>query len=133
MHRFPVAAIVAASVLLVSACAGAQAVDTPVADTPVTDPPVTGMCAPEYPDCVDVIVVDPDDTLAEARSLLGLPESALGGHVRIARRGDEHFALTEDYVLDRLTVELDEDAEGIHRVTSVVVERFDGPARITAD
>jgi hypothetical protein len=128
MHRFPAAAIVAAFVLLVSACAGAQAVDTPVAD-----PPVAGMCAPEHPDCVDVIVVDPDDTLAEARSLLGLPESALSGHVRIARRGDEHFALTEDYVLDRLTVELDEDAEGIHRVTSVVVERFDGPARVTAD
>jgi hypothetical protein len=128
MIRMPFAALVAAS-LFASACAGAQAA-SPSPDTPV-DEPVLGMCAPDVPDCVDVVVVDSEASLDEARALLGLDEVSLDPAVRVARRGDEHFALTEDYVLDRMTVELDPDADGVYRVTSVVLERFDGPAVVS--
>ena len=46
--------------------------------------------------------------------------------VRIARRGDEFFILTDDYVLGRSTVELDDDGNG-YRVVSVTVELPDQP------
>jgi hypothetical protein len=58
--------------------------------------------------------------------LLGLYEDDLAADVRIARRGSEQMALTEDYVLGRLTVELDEDGSA-YRVTSVTVELPAGP------
>jgi hypothetical protein len=64
----------------------------------------------------------------EARSVLGMDEADLPDDVRIARRGDEQFALTEDYRLGRRTVELDEDEPGSgYRVMSVTVELPDGP------
>jgi len=69
---------------------------------------------------------DTDAAREEARAVLGMPEEDLPDDVRIARRGDESFLLTEDYVLGRLTVELDDDGDG-YRVTSVVVELPDGP------
>jgi hypothetical protein len=68
-----------------------------------------------------------DEAREEARSLLGQPESALGEEVRVSRRGEEDFFLTEDYVLGRLTVELDDDGSGTFVVTSVRVELPDGP------
>lgn len=116
-------------------------------------PPTSGMCAPEVPDCTDTVVVpggdgptdpagtggDPDDgsfdsdaARTEARATLGLAEGELGADVRVARRGEEHFALTEDYVLGRLTVELDADAEGTYRVVAVRVELPEGPEAFTA-
>ena len=70
--------------------------------------------------------VDADAAREEARAVLGMPEEDLPEDVRISRRGDESFMLTEDYVLGRLTVELDDDGDG-YRVTSVVVELPDGP------
>lgn len=110
-----------------------------------------GMCAPGHPDCVDV-VVDPggevdcgadgcaaDDEFDEesereqARALLGVAETDLSPDVRIARRGDELFALTEDYRLGRDTVELDADADGVYRVVLVTVELVDGPETFTAE
>ncbi len=69
---------------------------------------------------------DTDAAREEARAVLGMPEEDLPEDVRIARRGDESFLLTEDYVLGRRTVELDDDGDG-YRVTSVVVELPDGP------
>lgn len=68
--------------------------------------------------------------VAEARGLLGRPEDELPGSVRIARRGGEGFALTDDYVPGRDTVELDE-VDGIYVVTSVTVELPDGPRTFT--
>lgn len=62
----------------------------------------------------------------DAHGLLGRYEADLPADVRIARKGDEQFMLTEDYVLGRFTVELDGDGDG-HRVTSVAVELPDGP------
>jgi hypothetical protein len=69
---------------------------------------------------------DVDTAIEDARAVLGVAEEDLQDDVRIARRGDETFALTEDYVLGRRTVELDDDGGG-YRVTSVVVELPDGP------
>jgi hypothetical protein len=63
----------------------------------------------------------------DARGYLGMYESDLPDTVRIGRRGDEHFPLTRDYRLGRVTVELDDlDGSG-YRVTSLVVELPDGP------
>jgi hypothetical protein len=67
-----------------------------------------------------------DQALDDAHGLVGRYEADLPAGVRIARKGAEQFALTEDYVLGRLTVELDDDGDGF-RVTSVTVELPDGP------
>lgn len=67
-----------------------------------------------------------------AQAVLGMFEADLDGDVRIARRGDEHFMLTEDYVLGRLTVDLDDDGHG-YRVVSVTVELPDGPETYELD
>jgi hypothetical protein len=130
------AATVAALVLAGCGSAGADG-SAPGPDTPTG---ISGMCAPEAPDCEDTFVVDDGDDFgagfdadgarAEARDLLGLAEDELPADVRVGRRGDEHFALTEDYVLGRQTVELD-DGAGAYRVSAVVVELPDGPETIT--
>ena len=62
----------------------------------------------------------------DAHGVLGRYERDLPADVRVGRRGDEYLALTEDYVLGRLTVELDDEGDG-YRVTSVTVELPDGP------
>ena len=67
-----------------------------------------------------------EQTRNDAHGLLGRFEADLPADVRIARKGAEQFALTEDYVLGRFTVELDDDGDGF-RVTSVTVELPDGP------
>ena len=60
------------------------------------------------------------------KHLLGLTEAELPGDVRIARDGAEHYALTEDHVYGRRTVELDPGPDGVSRVTKVIVEVEDG-------
>ena len=67
----------------------------------------------------------------DAHALLGAPEGELGAEVRISRRGAETMMLTEDYVLGRMTVELDDAGDG-YRVTSVTVELPDGPETVHA-
>lgn len=70
-----------------------------------------------------------DDTLREeAQRLLGTREHELADDVRIGRRGDEQMMLTEDHVVGRFTVELDDDGSGTYTVTSVTVELADGVA-----
>lgn len=121
--------------------------------------PSAGMCAPDMPDCVDVVVddsaerctpeaVDCDDTPGqveepagdeydsdaareEAQALLGLTDAELEADVRIGRRGEEHMMLTEDYVLGRMTVELDINDMDEWIVTAVTVELPDGPETFT--
>ena len=68
-----------------------------------------------------------------ARDQLGRPESDLGPDVRVGRRGDEQMALTEDYVLGRITVELDDDGSGTVVVTQATVELPGGPETFTLD
>jgi uncharacterized protein len=62
----------------------------------------------------------------EARNFLGMAEDELPPEVRIGRRGDEEYILTQDYVPGRVTVELDEQ-DGAWRVTSLEVELPEGP------
>lgn len=97
-------------------------------DTPMDpDQPVTS------PDYGDIDPADGDATFPtdaardDAKSLLGTPESELSSDVRVGRRGEETFALTEDYVLGRITVELDEDGSGTYVVSSATVELPEGP------
>jgi len=114
--------------------------------------PGMNMCLPDVPDCEDVVVeeqppsepgsepdggdaTDQDGSDADrdrARAQLGLAQDDLDEDVRIGRRGEEQYMLTEDYVLGRLTVELDDDGTGTFRVTSVTVELADGPETFTA-
>lgn len=68
-----------------------------------------------------------DQAREDARGYLGMNEGDLPDEVRIRRRGDEEFMLTEDYVLGRVTVELDDTDGSGYRVTSLVVELPDGP------
>lgn len=121
-------------------------IDTPGLGRPVT----SGVCAEDHPDCDDTVEapvehqrpggaddephgelrMDPgeaDAALREAAALLGAPQADLPDDVRVARVGDERLMLTEDYVLGRLTAELDPDADGTMRVTSVTVELPGGP------
>jgi hypothetical protein len=121
MRRLRPAAALAAFAILLGACAAADATDLP------PEEPVSGI--PDDGDAVDPAPADEyptDQAREEARGLLGMHEEALPEGVRIGRRGDEDFALTEDYVLGRSTVQLDDDGSGF-RVTSVTVELPDGP------
>jgi hypothetical protein len=101
--------------------------------------PAAGMCHESEPDCVDTVVDgdgsgagdDEHATLEEARGLLGQTEEELDDAVRVGRRGDDHMALTEDYVIGRMTAELDEDGAGVFRVTAVTVELTEGPQTVT--
>ena len=95
--------------------------DTPMdGDDPVTGPDDQG---DEFPS---------EAAREEAQSLLGTPEDELGSDVRVARRGEETMMLTEDYVLGRITVELDDDGSGTYVVTSATVELPDGPETFEA-
>ncbi|MEZ5298685.1 MAG: hypothetical protein R2697_21110, partial [Ilumatobacteraceae bacterium] len=57
----------------------------------------------------------------------GTNEADLPDDVRVARRGDEQFALTEDYVIGRITVDLDDTDGSGYRVVAATVELTDGP------
>jgi len=122
--------------LLATACAAAADARSN-ADEPTSAPPATGMCLEGAPDCVDTVVdpdansdVDEGAVIAEAKALLGGTQAEVLNSqpaIRLSRAGDEHFALTEDYVLGRMTVATDDDGTGTFRVVEVVVELTDGP------
>jgi len=121
MRRLRPAAALAACTILLGACAAADATDLP------PDEPVSG--APDDGGAVDPEQADEyptDQAREQARGLLGMHEEDLPQDVRIGRRGNEDYALTEDYVLGRRTVHLADDGSGF-RVTSVTVELPDGP------
>lgn len=137
MHRHILTAAALSASLFLAAC-GASASADDAADDAVTGPSA-GMCAPEMPDCVDTVTdpassdLDPRDSefsRENARGLLGVAEENLPADVRIGRRGEEHLMLTEDYVIGRMTVALDPDADGTFRVTAVTVELEGGPETI---
>jgi len=133
MRRTTLATSLATLAVLALTSAGCgDAIDTSDPDAPVTSSPGDdgdhatdddgdNATDDDFGDDLDV-----ETAIEDARALLGMPEEDLPEDVRIARRGDETFALTEDYVLGRRTVELDDDGDG-YRVTSVVVELPDGP------
>jgi hypothetical protein len=110
--------------------------DGGIGDTPIPVEPDGGIGDTPIPVEPDGGIGDtPDDRYAielardQAHGLLGRYESDLPADVRVARRGTEHLALTEDYVLGRFTVELDDEGDG-YRVTSVTIELPDGPETV---
>lgn len=124
-------ALAAVPLLALAACGGDDT--TEPAGAPVTTP------APDAPatpgDATTLPPGAPDIAAARRRaaSLLGTAEADLPEDVRVGRRGDEQYALTTDLVLGRLTVELDEDADGQFVVTSVTVETEEGSEVVTAE
>lgn len=120
-RRLTIAAVLALFVFGAAACGDDDTpVATPGTDTTTTEPsvdPGNGDNGDEYP---------VDQARDDARAILGMNEEDLDETVRVSRRGDETFMLTQDYVLGRLTVELDDDGSG-YRVMSVTVELPDGP------
>ena len=88
--------------------------DGGIGDTPIPVEPDGGIG--DTPDQFSV-----EEARDDAHGLLGRYERDRPDDVRVGRRGDEQYALTEDYVIGRLTVELDDDGDG-YRVTSVIVE-----------
>ena len=104
-----------------------------------------GMCAQEEPDCIDTPELEDGDPVAidetgieqfrrDARFYLGAQEDELTEHVRVGRIDDEHMALTDDYQIGRITVELDDrDGDGTAVVTSATVELPDGPETFQLD
>lgn len=127
--------------LAVAGCAegpGAAPVNDVLADDAPVGSPADATCAPEVPDCVDTPIaddptadIDPAAARAEAEALLGVGEDELPDAVRVGRRGEEHLMLTEDYVIGRITVELDDDGSGDFVVTAATVELPDGPETVT--
>jgi hypothetical protein len=136
MTRMWVVAGMLVLVLGVAGCGGGDSGEVAQGDG---QGPAAGMCHESEPDCVDTVVdgdgsdagVDEHATIEEARSLLGRSEDELDESVRVGRRGDDHMALTEDYVIGRMTAELDEDDAGVFRVTAVTVELTEGPQTLT--
>lgn len=76
----------------------------------------------EHPD------IDSEQASERAVDLLGLAESNVPTDVRVARRGSDTFALTEDYVIGRVTVELDDTDGSGFRVVTATVELPEGVA-----
>lgn len=137
--RFPrrLLALAVLPVLALAACGDPES--TAPAESPgTTQPPVTTI-DPDTPvtspggDATTIPPGAPDigAALRRAASLLGAFETDLPEDVRIARRGDETFAVTTDLVPGRLTVELDDDGSGAFVVTSVTVETEDGSEVVT--
>ncbi len=78
-------------------------------------------------------LVTQERLLENAASYLGLPEPGVDPAWRIGRRGDESFALTEDFVVGRFTVELDDDGTGAYLVSAVTVELPGGAQVVTEE
>lgn len=109
---------VLAAAVLVAACDGGDSGSEPAPpDSPTTSSPA----APGEPGST---AFDAEAARAEAEALLGTPEGEIeeSPDLRIARRGEENFALTQDLVPGRMNVELDDDGTGTYVVTRVVVE-----------
>lgn len=71
---------------------------------------------------------DPEASRELAARWLGVAEEDVEETVmlRIARRGEESFPATMDLRPGRFNVELDEDEDGVYRVTRIIVESDQG-------
>ena len=112
MRRTPLVLAALAMTVILAACDPAPVLD-----------PTGAMCPPPVQHCGDT----PDTSSEPADAyLVGLTQDELPADVRIARIGDEWFALTDDYVIGRRTAELDVDADGVARVVKITVELENG-------
>jgi hypothetical protein len=106
--------------------------DDTVSSVPPDNGAAGGTCLEGSTEPCDDMGAPADNDEGAARSLLGVAKEDLADDVRIARIDDEQFALTEDYRIGRITVELDTDADGVARVTVVTIELEDGPVTVRA-
>jgi hypothetical protein len=145
MIRFPYLLLAAATVVSLAGCGSAVGSGGAAGSgsAPADPGSAAAMCAPDTPDCTDTVVATDDEPVAidetgvaqarrDAQAYLGVDEAGLPDAIRVARRGAETFALTEDYMIGRITVELDE-ADGAFVVSSATVELPDGPETFTAE
>jgi hypothetical protein len=120
-----IASTLAVALLALGAVACGNDTDT---DDPPPDP-ANGACLQGDTDCYETGAetdnLDERVAIANVEALLGTQEDQLPDGVRIARRGTESFPLTEDYVIGRVTVELD-DIDGSYTVTTATIELSDG-------
>ena len=105
-------ALIGLAMGLIAACGGGTTTTSTSAPSPSDSSVPTPTLAPD----------DLDLMQQEAQGLLGMNEGDLPEDVRIGRRGDEAFALTEDHVIGRRTVELDDTDGSGFRVTVVHLE-----------
>ena len=135
--------VVTAGLLLamgLAACGGQSADDTVVsAPSGAGAGGAAGMCLEGTEDCIDTPQLASEEPVAidetgikqfrrDAKYYLGRPQDELTELIRIGRIDDEQFALTEDYRVGRITVELDDvNDDGKPIVTSSTVELPDGP------
>ena len=108
-------------------------------DTPADPGPAAGMCLEGATECVDTPQLNSDEPVEidetgieqfrkDAKFYLGRPRSELNELIRIARIDDEQRAVTDDYQVGRISVELDTVNDGGEPiVTSATVELPDGP------
>ena len=129
------AALVLLAVAALTACGDDDETVNSNADAPASDD-AAGACLEGSTDCDDTPstsagddddAIDEHAAIEEAKALIGMAEDELDPGVRVSRRGDEQYAVTEDYVIGRMTVELDPDDDGTMRVTKVVLELTEGP------
>ena len=143
MNRRPTLAmgfVLLATVMLV-AC-GEAVSDTPAgapSDAAADPGPAAGMCLAGATECVDTPQLNGDEPVEidetgveqlrkDAQFYLGRPRSELTELIRVARIDDNQRAVTEDYQVGRITVELDTpETGGEPIVTSATVELPDGP------
>jgi hypothetical protein len=145
MNRHLKRPIRATVVLATIACSMAACRTAAVSDTGDADDAASGACLvgdadcdetgadrclPELTDCVDAGPTERDALVEAAADLLGRPEADLPDDVRIGRRGDESPSLSDDTVLGRRTVELDDTDGSGFRVVAVTIELPDGPERL---
>ena len=117
-------ALIGASTFGVLTALGDQPADQPAAEVPADEP--AGEVPAEPGDADPTVELE-----QKARAVLGMHQEDLASDVRIGRVGDEHMMLTEDHVIGRLTVGLDDlDGAGL-QVTEVTVEVPGGEATFT--
>ncbi len=118
--------------------AGTTAAEQPTS-APADPGAAAGMCIEGATECVDTPQLNSDEPVEidetavaqfrkDARYYLGRPQSELTELIRIGRIDDAQRALTEDYQVGRITVELDTPSSGGEPiVTTATVELPDGP------
>lgn len=126
-------AVAAGLIVLTLAACDPNAPDVVVSDgAGATCPVGTADCDDTSVPSDDGDEIDEGAMIRDAEALLGVARDDLPTSVRIARVGDEDMALTDDYVIGRISVELDADDGGVLRVVAATVELTEGPHTVSA-
>lgn len=138
MRSLPRFATALALAAVLAACGGGTDGDPATDGGTTSDTPTSSDSADDTSTPADDVEPTGEVTQAEAEAVgtayLGLTEEEAqsqaevdGRQFRVGERDGEQFALTEDYVLGRVTATI---TDGV--VTEVVVEATDGPVTVAA-